>query len=425
MARTLTPKDGYALINEIVRQSTGQKTVAAIDASTFVSAGETLLATQRENVLNALTMVLGRTFAAVRPYKARLLSLNAINSGVYTSRFRKISYYTQDALPSGYFNTDAFTNFAAGYTAGDNGGSSTKSQYEQHPPMPLEMNFGGSTTWQDCYTYYENKLQTAFKSVDDFTRFVDGFITIHANLIEHQKEAWNRMTLLSAVAARNYLEANSITSGCVINLTTEFNTFFGTNYTSAQLRSTYLKEFLEFMTAKIKETSDRFTEDSTAYHDPLTKTVGGINYSILRHTPKDRQKLMLYGPLWRLAESIVMPEIFNDQYLKLDRQFEPVEFWQNNSSDVVRPTVSYNGAYYDSVSGEQKATGAQSIDYLVGVLFDEDAIMTDTVLETVMTSAPEARKGFRNTWATFAFNAISDQTENMTIFIMDDSGVTP
>lgn len=420
MARTLTPKDGYQLINELVRQATGQAANAVVDASTFVSAGETLLATQRENVLNALSIVLGRTFAAVRPYRARLISLNAINSGVYTNRFRKISYYTKDALPSGYFNTDLNTNFAEGYTAGDNGGASTKSQYEQHPAMPLEMNFGGSTTWQDCITYYEDKLEAAFRDVESFNAFIEGILVIHGNLIEHQKESWNRMTLLSAVAARNYLEANSITNGCVINLTSAFNTFFGTSYTSAQLRSTYLKEFLEFMTAKIKETSDRFTEDGTDYHDPLTKTVGGVNYSILRHTPKDRQKLLLFGPLWRLAESIVMPEIFNDQYLKLDSQFEAVEFWQSNDSDVNRSKVVFNGAYYDSVSGEQKATGTQTIDYLVGVLFDEDAIMVDTVLQTSRTSAPEARKGFRNTWNTYCFNAISDQSEKMTIFIMAD-----
>ena len=420
MARTLTPKDGYQLINELVRQATGQAANAVVDASTFVSAGETLLATQRENVLNALSIVLGRTFAAVRPYRARLISLNAINSGVYTNRFRKISYYTKDALPSGYFNTDLNTNFAEGYTAGDNGGASTKSQYEQHPAMPLEMNFGGSTTWQDCITYYEDKLEAAFRDVESFNAFIEGILVIHGNLIEHQKESWNRMTLLSAVAARNYLEANSITNGCVINLTSAFNTFFGTSYTSAQLRSTYLKEFLEFMTAKIKETSDRFTEDGTDYHDPLTKTVGGVNYSILRHTPKDRQKLLLFGPLWRLAESIVMPEIFNDQYLKMDQQFEAVEFWQSNDSDINRSKVVFNGAYYDSVSGEQKATGTQTIDYLVGILFDEDAIMVDTVLQTSRTSAPEARKGFRNTWNTYAFNAISDQTEKMTIFIMAD-----
>ena len=303
MSRTLTTKDGYALMNALVRQATGQAANAVVDASTFVSAGETLMATGTENIMNALSLVLGRTFAAVRPYKARLRTINAINTGVFSHRLRKISYYAQDALPSGYFNTDLYTNFAPGYTAGENESgtpptpNSTKSQWEQHPAMPLEVNFAGSTTWQDCITMYEDKLEQAFRDVTSFNEFIEGILVEHGNIIETQKEAFNRMTMLSAIASRNYLAANNIVPTSVVNLTTEFNNTFGTSYTSAQLRQTYLKDFLEFMTAKIKETSDRFEERGTAFHDPLQKTVDGVVYSILRHTPKDRQRLYLYNPL--------------------------------------------------------------------------------------------------------------------------------
>ena len=419
MARTLTTKEGYALMNELVRQATGQASQAAIDASTFVSAGETVLATGTENTMNALSLVLGRTLAAVRPYNARLRTLNALNTGVYSHRIRKISYYAEDALPSGYFNSDLYTNFADGYTSGDNGGSSTKSQYEQHPAMPLEVNFGGSTTWQDCITMYEDKLEQAFRDVESFNAFIEGILVEHGNAIESQKEAWNRMTLLSAIASRNYLAANNIVPSAVINLTTEFNTVYNTSYTSAQLRSTYLKEFLEFMVAKIKETSDRFEERGTAFHDPLTKTVGGVNYSILRHTPKDRQRLYLFNPLLRMAEATVMPEIFGPGYLDIDKQFERVEYWQSNDTEPNRPKVVFNSAYLDA-DGTQHATTTQTIDFVVGVLADEDSMMTDFQLEKSLTSPLEARKGYRNNWLTFAKNAIIDQTENMVVFIMAD-----
>ena len=419
MARTLTTKDGYALMNELVRQATGQASQAVIDASTFVSAGETLMASGTENIMNALSLVIGRTLAAVRPYNARLRTLNALNTGVYSHRIRKISYYAEDALPSGYFNTDLYTNFADGYTSGDNGGSSTKSQYEQHPAMPLEVNFGGSTTWQDCITMYEDKLEQAFRDVESFNAFIEGILVEHGNAIESQKEAWNRMTLLSAIASRNYLAANSIVPSAVINLTTEFNTFYNTSYTSAQLRSTYLKEFLEFMVAKIKETSDRFEERGTAFHDPLTKTVGGVNYSILRHTPKDRQRLYLFNPLLRMAEATVMPEIFGPGYLDIEKQFERVEYWQTNGSETQRPQVVFNSAYLDA-DGTQHATGTQTIDFVVGVLADEDSMMTDFQLEKALTSPLESRKGYRNTWLSFAKNSIIDQTENLVVFIMAD-----
>ena len=425
MARTLTTKDGYQLMNLLVRQATGQAAQAVVDASTFVSAGETVLATGKENTMNALSLVLGRTFAAVRPYNAKLALMNAINTGVYSHRLRKISYYAQDALPSGYFNTDINTNFAEGFTAGENPDSqgvaqSTKSQYEQHPAMPLEVNFAGSTTWQDCITMYEDKLEQAFNSVESFNAFIEGILVEHGNDIESQKEAWNRMTLLSAIATRIYLAGQGVAASSVINLTSAFNTYFGTTYTSAQLRSTYLKEFLEFMVSVIKETSDRMTERGTAYHDPMTKTVSGVTYSVLRHSPKDRQRLYLYNPLFRKSEAVVMPEIFRPEYLNMEKQFERVEYWQSNDSDTNRSAINFNSAYLDSSDGTQKATGAVAASYVVGVLADEDAFMTDFQLEKALTSPLEARKGYRNNWLTFAKNAIIDQTENMVVFIMAD-----
>ena len=425
MARTLTTKDGYQLMNLLVRQATGQAAQSVVDASTFVSAGEQILATGKENTMNALSLVLGRTFAAVRPYNAKLALMNAINTGVYSHRLRKISYYAQDALPSGYFNTDLYTNFADGFTAGENPDAqgtaqSTKSQYEQHPAMPLEVNFAGSTTWQDCITMYEDKLEQAFNSVESFNAFIEGILVEHGNDIESQKEAWNRMTLLSAIATRIYLAGQGVAASSVINLTSAFNTYFGTSYTSAQLRSTYLKEFLEFMVATIKETSDRMTERGTAYHDPMTKTVGGVSYSILRHSPKDRQRLYLYNPLFRKSEAIVMPEIFRPEYLNMEKQFERIEYWQSNDSDTNRSAINFNSAYLDSSDGTQKATGAVTASYVVGVLADEDAFMTDFQLEKALTSPLEARKGYRNNWLTFAKNAIIDQTENMVVFIMAD-----
>lgn len=420
MARTLTPLDAYSLMNSLVRQATGQASLAVTDTSSFISAGETILSTGRENVLNSLSMVLGRTFAAVRPYNAKLALINAIDTGAYTSRFRKISYYAEDALESGYFNTDINTNFADGYTSGDNGGASTKSQWEQHPAMPLEQVFGGSSTWQDCLTIYQDKLEAAFRSEDEFNIFIQGILTEHGNAIESQKEAFNRMTLLSAMATRYYLESNSITTNCAINMTTAFNTEMNTTYTTIQLQTVYLKEFLEFLVAKVKEISDRMTERGTHFHDPLTKTVGGTTYSILRHTPYDRQRIILYGPLLRKAESMVLPEIFRPEYLDMGKQFEKVEFWQTNTTDADRPKININSAYYDSVSGEQKATGAVALDYVIGFIYDADALLVDYKLEKTLTSGLEARKGYSNTWLTFSKNAISDQTENACLLYMAD-----
>ena len=426
MARTLTPLDGYAIMTELVREATGQKTAVVNDLSSFVSAGETVMATGTENVYNALGIVMGRMFVATRPYKARLWLINALNTACYTSRMRKISFYAKDALASGFFNTNLFTNLADGFTAGENesGGTpqSTKSQWEQHQAMPLEMNFAGSTVWDDCLTQYEEQVRAAFRGPQELAEYVQGQLVEHANDVESQKEAFNRIALLSKIGACYlYSEGVNWSKNQSINLTKAFNDRFGTTYTSAQLRSTYLKDFLAFMTAEIRKHSDYMTERTAKYHLPMTKTVNGVSYSILRHTPYDKQRLFLFEPLFRDAEAMVLPEIFRPEYLDIKKQYEGVSFWQESGADDdARAAVKVRVPYLDINDGTQKSSGNIELPYVVGILFDEDAVMVDYQLERALSTPVEARKGYRNTWLHFAKNAINDPTENAVMFYMAD-----
>ena len=430
MARALTQKDGYAIMTLLNRQATGQTNLTVTDMNGFVSAGETVMAMEKEKLYNSLSIVMGRMMVASRVYRGKLALMNAINSGTYTSRLRKISFYSKDPLPSGWYNTDLFTNLADGFTAGQNPDGngtpqSTKSQWEQNQGMPLEMNFGGSTTWQHCLTMYENQVNAALRDPVELAQFVAGMIQEHQNDIETTRESFNRMVLLNKILqAYLYDKGAGWTKGQAINMTTLYNTTFGTNYTSAQLRSTYLKSFLELLTATIKEQIDFMEERTADRHLPMTKTVNGVSYSILRHTPRDRSRLYMFRPLIRRAEAMVMPEIFRPEYLKME-QYEPVDYWQSNYSEAVRPKVSGRCAYYDKTTGTQTSSGDITLDYVIALITDVDGMMTDFQLETANTTALEARKGYRNTWLTFAKNAITDPTENSVILYMDDSDVTP
>ncbi len=418
MARVYTPKDGYQIMTVLGRLATGQQTISVVNMSDYISAGETVLSTGKENVYNALGILVGRTLVAARTYKEKLALVNAIDTGSYTNRLRKISFYAKDPLPSGFFNTDIFTNLADGYDGGDNGGASTKSQWEQHQAMPLEMNFGGSTVWQHCITMYEEQINAAFRDPVELANFVAGMVTEHENDIATTREAFNRMTLLSKIAATYAYDAGGVSTQ-VVNLTAAYNSFFGTSYTSAQLRSVYLKSFLEFMTATIKQYSDFLTERTKNFHVALTKTVGGVNYSILRHVPKDRQRLYLYRPLVRFSEAIVMPEIFSPGYLTMD-QYEGVDFWQSNYSDIERPQVKVKTAILNTVTGEQTASADIEIPYVVGMITDVDGMMNDFAFERSLSTGINARKGYRNVWLSFARNSINDPTESAVLFTMED-----
>lgn len=422
MARTLTPKDAYAIMNLLVQEATGQASIQATDVSSFVSAGELVLATGTENVLNSLSLVLNRTLVASRPYKSRLDLMEQVDTGLYSSRIRKISYYANDALPSGDFNTDLFTNFSDGYTNGQNtpgSPNSTKSMWEQNPKYPLELNFAGSSTWQYCVTRYEDQLQAAFRSPEDFNAFISGYLTESANDIESQREAWNRMNLLNKIAAT--YDMTSDMPGSVVNLTYEYNQEFNTNFLTADLLSTYLKEFLAFMVARIKLDSRMMEHRTVNYHWTPPKNNGAGNpLALLRHTPRERQRLYLYEPLFIKSSAYVLPEIFNPEYLAMS-QYQGVDYWQTpdggmsiNVTPAVIETDNTDPDYGTVVAGSAVET------VVVGMLTDVDALMTNFQAEIARSTPIEARKGYRNVWTTFLRNNMIDQTENTIIYVMED-----
>lgn len=413
MARTLTPQDCHVLMNLLVKEATGQNaTVQVVDSSSFVSAGETVLATGVENTLNALSIVLGRTFMSVRPYEAKLKILNAISTEGYTSRMRKISFYAREAQESGDWNTQLYAdNLKNGEEAVQNSGkSNTKSMWEQNQPVPLEMNFAGRDVWEESTTIYENQLKTAFRSESEFSDFVGAIMVEKGNDIERRKEAFNRMTLLNRMAGQYDFKA-TVPAG-VVNLTKSFNDEFGTAYSSAELRTTYLDQFLAFFVSTFKLYSDLMAESTSVYHWVPEKT----GYTLLRHTPKERQRAILYAPLFIRATAQVMPEVFNDEYLKIENG-ERVNYWQNFNEPS---KISVTPAIPDVTTGLQIKGDAVKLDYVVGCLYDSDALMVDYQLEDAQTTPLEARKRYRNIWWSFSKNAINDFTENFILFTMED-----
>jgi hypothetical protein len=66
----------------------------------------------------------------------------------------------------------------------------------------------------------------------------------------------------------------------------------------------------------------------------------------------------------------------------------------------------------------QKAGSAVTLDNVVGVLFDEDALMVDYQLETALSTSVEARKHYRNVWYTYAKNSICDFTEKGILYYL-------
>ena len=399
MANVLTPVDVYALMNAVVSQATGRTDLAVVDTTTFASVGEIVLRTGTENTLNAISTVIGKTIFSVRPYKGKLESLRVAQQR-WGGQVRKIINLYDEAEKSDDWNTDVAQNALA------DGGS--VDMYKIRKPKALQLNFYGTKVLQKHITRFRDQLSLAFHNEDEFIRFIDSVMVEFSNEIELLNEAESRATLLNFMAG---ISSMGLTE---VDLVAEYNNEYGTQYTRAQLLSTYIESFMKFVAAEIKIYSSRLTDMSTLYHANIT----GYN-KIMRHTPKERQKMVMYEPIFIKTQAEVYSGLFNPDYLDIG-SFEGVNYWQSQSTPTainVKPNI------LNVADGSSKnAEVAVELDYVLGILFDEEACGVMPQFDYSSTTPFNSAGGYYNMFMHWRFNSYCDYTENAVLFVMGEGG---
>ena len=405
-------KDAYAVMNALARQATGQADISVVDHTSFIDAGTKTLATGTENVLNSIARTIKEVVIQSRPYKGKF-GLIAATEDKFNTRKAKVSFYAADNVASGAFNTDANTNIVDGGNAETSG---VGSQWEMNLPKVVERFFLSEAAWDKFYTTPLVQLQSAFNDEATFVRFWNGVITEVLNDIESTLESRNRAVVADR-AAGIYLQVENATIGdeCRVNLVDYFNEKCGTAYSMEEILTKHLTEFLELWVAKIKIDSDRLEERSALYHDPLTIAAAGGKpaYNVLRHTPKAQQKMFYFSELFTEAHARVLPEIFNPQYLDV-KNGEAVTYWQSNKPGQ-RASIACKPALPDGATSKDVELG-----FVVGLLFDDEAMQTCNQFTGAYTTPVHARKLVQNTFYHYKFGAIQDYTENSILYYMED-----
>ena len=400
MANLLIPVDVYALMNAVVSQATGRTDLAVVDTTTFSSVGEIVLRTGAENTLNAISTVIGKTIFSVRPYKGKLESLRVAQQR-WGGQVRKIINLYDESEKSDDWNTDLAQN------ALDDGNS--VDMYKIRKPKAVQLNFYGTKVLQKHITRFRDQLSLAFHNEDEFIRFIDSVMVEFSNEIELLNEAESRATLLNFMAG---ISSMGLTE---VDLVADYNNEYGTQYTRAQLLSTYIESFMKFVAAEIKIYSNKLTDMSTMYHANLT----GHN-KIMRHTPKEVQKMVMYEPIFIKTQAEVYSGLFNPKYLDIG-SFEGVNYWQSQSTPTainVKPNI------LDVATGASKdADTAVNLDYVLGILFDEEACGVMPQFDYSSTTPFNSAGQYYNMYMHWRFNSYCDYTENAVLFVLGQGGV--
>ena len=404
-------KDAAAIVELISKQLSAQTTITKVDSTNFVDAGKSVLAQGYENVMNALSQLVGRTITAVRASEDDEFSLIDKSEDSFSDRIRKISIYSKNPQESGFYNTNKNTNLGAGLSDGSGAGS----QWVQAPYMPVEKFFGPKEfTWQHENTEYVNQLNVAFTSEAELVAFLNGIRTRMMNDIKLQKKAKNRIAVLSRLAGNKLLvDKGSLPAECAINLRKEFNKEYGTSYTTAQLLNEHRIAFYKFFLAKFKIYSKMMRDDSAMFHDPLTKTVSDVPYMVLRNTPKSLQKFLYNEQLFTEVD-FDLAEIFHPDKLAFPKEnAKGVMYWQD-------PKNPYKVDCVPALP-EDAASSEVVMDVVLGLLFDTDALISNNRYEGMLATPINARHGYRNEFYTFKYSLFSDYSENSVLLYLSDT----
>lgn len=398
---TLTFEQVSTVLTSIVKQATNQAVITPTDTASFVSVAQIALRANRDAVMNAISDVLTRTIFSIRPYSAKLTGLE-MDSFRWGGMMRKLSIADED------WQDDPAYAWPATYDASQSpatGNGEAIDMWTIKKPNVLQTNFYGASVYFDEMTVFEDQIETAFSGPEQLGSFLSLLMTNLSNRLEMSNEALRRGLVCNAIGA---MKAEGNTER-VIHLLTEYNGLSGNSFTVQDIYDpANFGAFSKWMYARVAELSDLFTANSTMFQTVIT------GKPVLRHTPVEMQRIYMYSPLLRQIEARVLADTYHDTFLRY-ADVEALPYWQSiKTRDTVQVTPVYTGTDGSVVTGQ-----AQTVENVVGLIFDRDA-MGMTVLDRRVLSTPENTKGlYRNLHVHCKQRVLYDSTEKCALLLLD------
>lgn len=382
------------VLNEIVKQATGQATITATNTSEFVSIGTTALQAGYDKLAVGISQVLQRTIFSTRPYYRKFAGLEA-DSRRWGAITRKLSIVDKDFEDATRFELVD--------------GEDAPSMFSVRQPAILQENFYGANIFDKAVSIYRDQLDQAFTGPDQFGEFLAMVMGNISDMREQAYENMARATIGNLIGAIYFYSSFAGSPQC-IHLLTEYNEQTDQELTDEDI---YLPAnfapFMKWVYARVADISAKLTERTNIYHVNVTGKV------VNRHTPYDRQKVYLYAPTRYQMDARVIADTFHDNYLRF-ADTESVNFWQSIKTP---DTIIVKPSYLDTDGTIATMTEAVEVEKVFGVIFDEDAAGVQFFNEWSAPTPFDARNGFYNDWYHWTIRYWNSFTENAVLLLMD------
>lgn len=378
-----------AVLNDVISQATGQKTLGAVDASQLVAVGQTQLLTKADPLMSAISQVLSKTIFSVRPYTEKFRDLE-VSEMKFGNMVRKLQTCDSE------FVDDDRLSLTDGQSV---------DMYKIRKDSVMQTNFYGETMYEDYWTTYRDQLDTAFSSADEFGRFISMVLQNHVDRRSQAREDLARMAVVNLIAGTINAGGNR-----VVHLITEYAAYSGVKVTVANYTDpTIYPGFIKWTYARVMEISRLMTERSTMFHTTLGK-------KLMRHTPCELQKMYILAPNKYHIQTEVLTDVFNRSELS-GMDGELVTYWQSiddGKRDAINVTPSILKPDGTVATGDAVSQAG-----IFGVIFDREAVGTTHVNEWSGTTPFNVRGGYWNTFFHATDRYVNDFTENSVVLLLD------
>lgn len=388
---TMTFEQAAAILNNIKSQVTGESGLAPVNTSEFISVATKTIAAGYDPVLRAITQMVTRTIFSIRPYEAKMKGI-MMDSQKWGSIVRKLAISDK-----AWDDNEEFS-----LTDGE-----SVDMFVVNKPDVLQLNYYGAITYQRHYTIFKDQLDNAFSGPDQFSQFMSMVVQNCMDIIEQTREAVARSCIANFIAG---IYIDDDINNRVIHLVSEYNNAVDGDYTAETIMfPDVFPDFVKWAYARIADLTQLMTERSSLYQTQIEEHI------LNRHTPFERQKVYLFSRFLEEINARVKGDVFHDNYLSL-ADVEAIPFWQNIYD---RTSIECKPVRLLTDGTLQAATDPVSVNGVLGVIFDEEALGYTVMNEWSATTPLNAAGGYWNTYFHYLIRYYNDFTEKGIVLLLD------
>lgn len=373
----------YSIVNSVASQAMGSAAISAVDASSFIALGNSVLSSQTSTdaYLNTLVDRIGKTIFSIRAYQVADRDI-VREPFEYGCILQKIYVDMPEARVNNSWNIGA-QNYTPEFAP-------------VIKPTIKQKLFNAISTWEVAVTIPDEILKTAFTSETAMAVFIDAIFTSMENMMQLAME--NNINITRAAFIARKLNANS-TCGA-INLLANYNELTGEKLTVA----TCLRDlgFLKYASQQIKLWTDRMIKMSTLFNDEA---------GYKRHTPKDLQVLDVLADFATSSDIYLQANTYHDELVKMP-YYNVVPYWQGSGEGYAFDDTSAVNIKIDANTTVNKSG-------VLAVLFDHDA-MGVTIKDRRATTERNNHDEYTNYYNKANIGYFNDMSENGIVFYIED-----